>query len=98
MVFLIPLSERDLELLVVEEGTGGRKFASIGSLAHRSDEAEGVTDASSADKRVPTEGERADGFFEDADIEASYAEKRVPVEEERAEYRLDDEWIEASSA
>ena len=98
MVCLAPLSERDLKLLFVEEGTGGSNFASIGPRPHRSDVVEGSAEAWSAAKRVPTEGERAGGFFDYADIEASSAEKRVPAEGERAEDFLDNDLIEASSA
>ena len=69
------LSERDLERLVVEEGTQGSISASLGSLSNLADDIEGITGASSADKRVPAEGERAGGCFDDAAIEASSAEK-----------------------
>ena len=77
MVCRAPLSERDLDLLVVEEGTGGSTSASLGSQSNLSVEIAGITDASSADKRVPTEGERADGFLEDAGVEASSSAETV---------------------
>ena len=100
-MFLVPLSERDLELLVEEEGTGGNASASLGSQCYDSNlsvDIEGITDASSTDKRVPTEEERADGFLNDARIEASSAEKQVPAEGERAKGLLDEAGIETSLA
>ena len=78
IVFLVPLSERGLELLFVEEGTGGSASASLGSQSYDSNfsvDTEQTTDASSStDKRMPTEGEHADDFLDDARIEASSTE------------------------
>ena len=50
------------------------------------------------DKRVPTEGERADDFLDDARIEASSAENRAPTYGHIADAARDDAGIEASSA